>query len=170
LADAAKTFLGNPGVYLGGIGAIISMSGTLSAVMLFTTRIPFAMAEQGQLPAFVGRVHPHFRTPHVAIILSALVILAVTLSNNFISALTISAIVRLLLYVVTAVCLIVLRKRKDQPRPEFEVPGGLLVPMAAIALSVWLLSNVTLREARDTGLAAATGLVLYGFSRLRSTQ
>ena len=170
LADAAMTFLGNPGVYLISIGAIIAMAGTLNAVMLFTTRIPFAMAEQGQLPAIVGRIHPRFRTPHVAIILSALVLLVVTLFNSFISALTISAIVRLLLYVVTAICLIVLRKRKDQPRPEFEVPGGLLVPVAAIVLSVWLLSNVTGREARDTGLAAAMGLVFYGFSRLRSTR
>ena len=167
LADAAKAFAGSPGAYLISIGAMISMSGTLNANMLFTSRIAFALAEQGQLPPAIGRIHQRFRTPHVAIILSAIVILALTLFNSFISALTISAIVRLLLYVITSVCLIVLRKRKDQPRPEFEVRGGLLVPIAAIALSVWLLSNVTGREARDAGMAAALGLVLYGASRLR---
>jgi amino acid transporter len=170
LADAARTFLSSPGVYLISIGAMISMSGTLNAVMLFTSRIPFALAEQGQLPALVGRIHPRFRTPHVAIILSAFVIIALTLFNSFISALTISAIVRLLLYVITSICLIVLRKRKDQPRPEFEVPGGLLVPIAAIVLSVWLLSNITGSEARDACLTAALGLVLYGVSRLGSTR
>jgi len=169
LADAAQTFLGRPGVYLVSIGAIIAMSGTLNAVMLFTSRSLFAMAEQGQLPAMVGRVHPRFRTPHVAIIVSAVVILVVTLSNSFISALTISAIVRLMLYVITAICLIVLRKQRDQPRPEFEVPGGLAVPIAAIALSVWLLSNISGHEARDAALAAAIGLVLYGVSRGRTT-
>jgi amino acid transporter len=169
LADAAKAFLGSPGAYLISIGAMISMSGTLNANMLFTSRITFALAEQGQLPAVVGRIHPRYRTPHVAIILSAFVILALTLFNSFISALTISAIVRLLLYVITSICLIVLRKRKDQPRPEFEVPGGLLVPIAAIVLSVWLLSNITGTEARDAGLMAGMGLVLYGVSRLGST-
>jgi APA family basic amino acid/polyamine antiporter len=167
LADAAKAFLGSPGAYLISIGAMISMSGTLNANMLFTSRIPFALAEQGQLPPVIARIHPRFRTPHVAIILSAVVILAITLSNTFISALTISAIVRLLLYVITSICLIVLRLRKGQPRPAFEVPGGLLIPIAAIGLSVWLLSNSTGREARDAGMAAAVGLVLYGVSRIR---
>jgi amino acid transporter len=66
LTDAAKTFLSSPGVYLISIGAMISMSGTLNAVMLFTNRIPFALGEQGQLPRIVGRIHPRFRTPHVS--------------------------------------------------------------------------------------------------------
>lgn len=167
LADAARAFLGSPGAYLISIGAMISMSGTLNANMLFTSRIPFAFAEQGQLPSVVARIHPRFRTPHVAILLSAVVILGVTLFNTFISAATISAIVRLSLYVITAICLIVLRRRKGEPRPEFWLPGGLLIPLAAIALSLWLMSNSTAGEARDVGLAAAVGLVLYGVSKLR---
>ena len=74
--------------------------------------------------------------------------------------------IRLLLYVITAISLIVLRRRKDQPTPEFSVPGGLVVPVAAVALSVWLLSNSTLREARDVGIAAAIGLIVFGATKL----
>ena len=166
LADAARAFLGGPGAYLISLGAIISTSGTLNANMLFTSRVPFALAEQGQLPAVLARIHPRFHTPHVAIFLSASVILFLTVFNTFISAATISAMVRLSLYIVTAVCLIVLRRRKDQPPAAFEVPGGLFIPTLAIVLSLWLLSNSTGREARDVSLAAAVGLVLYGFTRL----
>ena len=166
LADAANAFQGRPGAVLISIGAMISMAGTLNAVMLFTSRIPFALAEQGQLPPVMGRIHPRYRTPHVAIIFSSVVILALTLFNSFISALTISALIRLLLYVITAICLIVLRRRKSQPTPEFSVPGGLLIPVAAVALSVWLLTNSTLREARDVSIAAAIGLVLFGATKL----
>jgi APA family basic amino acid/polyamine antiporter len=169
LADAARVFLGGPGAYLISIGAIISMSGTLNANMLFTSRVPFALAEQGQLPEVLARIHPRFRTPHVAILLSASVILVLTLFNTFISAATISAMVRLSLYIVTAVCLIILRRRKDQPAPAFQVPGGLFIPILAIALSLWLLSNSSAREARDASLAAAVGLVLYGMTKLRSS-
>ena len=166
LADSANAFLGGAGARLISIGAMIAMAGTLNAVMLFSSRITFALAEQGQLPPVMGRIHPRYRTPHVAIIFSSVVILALTLFNSFVSALTISAMIRLLLYVITAICLIVLRRRKGQPTPEFSVPGGLLVPVAAVALSVWLLSNSTLREARDVGIAAAIGLVLFSATKL----
>lgn len=169
LSDAARGFLGATGAYLIAVGALISTSGTLNANVLFTSRVLFALAEQGQLPAAVARIHPRFRTPHVAIFISAVVLLLFTLYSTFISAATISAMVRVSLYIVTASCLIVLRKRGDQPRPEFQVPGGLVIPIVAIALSVWLLSNSTAREARDAGAAAAVGLVLYGLTRLKSS-
>jgi APA family basic amino acid/polyamine antiporter len=165
LADAARAFLGSPGAYLISIGALISTSGTLNANMLFTSRVPFALAEQGQLPAVLARIHPRFRTPHFAILLSATAILLFTLSNTFISAATISAMVRLSLYIITAICLIVLRRRNDQPKPAFQAPGGLLVPVLVIVLSLWLLSNSSAREARDAGIAALVGLLLYGATR-----
>jgi amino acid transporter len=165
LADAARAFLGAPGAYLISIGALISTSGTLNANMLFTSRVPFALAEQGQLPGALARIHPRFRTPHVAILVSATAILLLTLFNTFISAVTISAMIRLALYIITAFCLIVLRRRKDQPVAPFQAPGGLLVPILVIALSLWLLSNSSAREARDAGLAALVGLVLYGVTR-----
>jgi amino acid transporter len=166
LADAARAFLGAPGAYLISIGALISTSGTLNANMLFTSRVPFALAEQGQLPGALARIHPRFRTPHVAILVSATAILLLTLFNTFISAVTISAMIRLALYIITAICLIVLRRRKDQPVAPFQAPGGLLVPILVIALSLWLLSNSSAREARDAGLAALVGLVLYGVTRV----
>ena len=165
LADAARAFLGSPGAYLISIGALISTSGTLNANMLFTSRTAFALAEQRQLPAVVASIHPRFRTPHVAILISATAFLLLTLFNTFISAATISAMVRLSLYIVTAICLIVLRRRKDQPPPTFQAPGGLFIPILVIALSLWLLSNSSAREARDAGLAALVGLVLYGMTR-----
>ncbi|HYN82845.1 MAG TPA: amino acid permease [Gemmatimonadaceae bacterium] len=167
LADAAGVFLGSTGAYLITIGALISTSGTLNAGILFTSRVPFALAEQGQLPSALARIHPRFRTPHVAILLSASVILVLTIFNTFITAATISAMVRLSLYIITAICLIVLRRRGDKPAPAFQVPGGLFIPVLTIALSCWLLSNSSAREARDAGLAALVGLALYGLTKLR---
>jgi basic amino acid/polyamine antiporter, APA family len=168
LADAAGVFLGSTGAYLITIGALISTSGTLNANVLITSRVPFALAEQGQLPSALARIHPRFRTPHVAILVSAWVILALTIFNTFITAVTISAMVRLSLYIITAICLIVLRTRRDQPAPSFRVPGGLVIPVLAIALSCWLLSNSSGREARDAGIAALIGLALYGLTKLGS--
>lgn len=39
---------------------MISITGNLNILVLSGSRVPFAMAEQGQLPSFIARVHPRF--------------------------------------------------------------------------------------------------------------
>ncbi|MCI0339345.1 MAG: hypothetical protein L0226_17365, partial [Acidobacteria bacterium] len=92
--------------------------------------------------------------------------LTLTLSGTFIYAVTISTIARLLAYAATCVALIVLRQRSSQP-PLFKAPAGVVVSTAALALILWLLSNSTWHEARDAGIAAVAGLIIYGVYRLR---
>jgi APA family basic amino acid/polyamine antiporter len=161
LADAAAQFMGGPGGAIISAGALISITGNLNIVLLSGSRVPFAMAEQKQLPAFVSRVHRRFFTPHVAILITALVMLVLTLSATFIRALTISAIARLVTYAATCVSLLVFRARKDAPPAMFKVRGGAIAAIASLILAGWLLSNSTATEARDAGIAAVVGIVIY---------
>ena len=57
LADAARNFLGTWGATAIGLGALISTYGYLSANLLHSTRITFALAEQGDFPQFFARIH-----------------------------------------------------------------------------------------------------------------
>ena len=148
LSDAGLRFLGAPGASLIAAGALVSIGGTLNALMFATPRLLFAMSENRQLPQMFSATHPRFRTPIVAIVLTALVTLSVTLSSSFISALTISAIVRLAAYTTTCGALPVLRWKTGLPRAAFSAPGGLLVSAVAVILSVWLLSNSPWSELR----------------------
>ena len=102
LVDASTGFLGAAGASIISIGALISMTGTLNSGMLVGPRILFAMAEQGQLPQVLATTHRRFRTPHIAILTSAVVFLVVTLQGTFMSTLTISTVIRLLSYISTA--------------------------------------------------------------------
>jgi hypothetical protein len=61
----------------------------------------------------------------------------------------------------TAGALPVLRRSQLAPEAKFRLPGGVAVAVAAIGLGLWLLSNSTLREARDTAIAAGIGLTVY---------
>src|SRR5262249_15274204 len=124
-------------------------------------RVLYAFAEQGQLPAFLKATHRRFHTPHFAILLSAAVMLVVTISSRFIYALTISTITRLLTYAATCAALIALRHKSDAPPSIFKAPAGIAVSIVAIALSAWLIASSTWQEARDTAIAAAAGLVFY---------
>jgi len=121
----------------------------------------FAMGENGQLPRLLCATHPRLRTPVPAILVTAAITLALALSTTFISALTISTVVRLLAYTSTCAALPVLRRDPRSPRPSFVAPAGPLVSVVAVTFSVWLLSNSPASEMRVAGLAVLLGLVVY---------
>jgi amino acid transporter len=125
------------------------------------------MAVLGGLPRLLARVHPRFHTPHVAILISGVLMLVLSLSASFIVALKISTVIRLITYASTCVALIVLRKREGAQPASFSVPGGHVVAVAAVALSVWLLLSSTWHEALLVATAAAAGLPIYFWSRRR---
>lgn len=161
LADAGSRFLGPAGGAIISVGAIISITGNLNIIVLCGSRIPFAMAEQKQLPTLIGKVHSSFSTPYVAILLTAGVMLFLTLKSSFVAALTVSAIARLVTYAATAVALIVLRRQTGAPDAEFKLPGGSLIATLSLILIVWLLANSTWEEAKTAAIVAAFGLVIY---------
>jgi amino acid transporter len=129
--------------------------------MLAGSRIPFAMAEQQQLPSFIARVHQRFFTPHVAILITAAVMLVLTLNSSFVAALTISAIARLVTYGATCLSLPVLRHRSDAPAAAFRLRGGTTIAILSLLLAAWLLANSTWKEAVTTAIVAAAGLLIY---------
>jgi basic amino acid/polyamine antiporter, APA family len=167
LADAGSRSLGAAGASVIAVGALLSMMGILHLGMLATPRLPFAMAEHGQLPRILSTTHRRFHTPHVAILVTAAIMLVLTLSGTFIYAVTVSVIIRLIIYASTCAALPILRRRPDQRQTTFMVPAGTVVSVISLVLCVWLLSNSGWREARDTAVAAAAGLSFYFAYSLR---
>jgi APA family basic amino acid/polyamine antiporter len=165
LADAATRFLGTAGGAIISAGAIISITGNLNIVLLSGSRVPFAMAEQNQLPSIIGKVHRRFFTPHIAIVCTAVLMLVLTLKQSFVQALTISAIARLLTYAATCAALPVLR-RSNAPPALFRLRGGTLISILSLLLAAWLLANSTLKEAITAAAAALVGMVIYLAYRL----
>jgi len=161
LADASRNFMGAAGAFVISVGAIISIVGNLNITILAGSRLPYAMAERNQLPRFLASTHKSFHTPHFAILISAAVMLALSISGTFIYALTISAIARLLTYAATCAALPKFRLTAGAPSAKFKAPAGILVSIASLILAAWLLSNSALKEARDAGIAAALGLLIY---------
>jgi APA family basic amino acid/polyamine antiporter len=95
----------------------------------------------------------------VAVLVFSAIAWAAALMATFAELATVSAIARLLFSAATCLAIPVLR-RKLPPAP-FRVPGGLLVPLAAAALSIWLLSGMTRAQALAGAVALAVGLALY---------
>ncbi|MDI1243365.1 MAG: amino acid permease, partial [bacterium] len=162
LADAAASFMGAFGAAFITVGALISILGNLNVGLLGGTRLLFAMSEQKDLPAVVSSTHSKFKTPYIAIIFSAVVILFLTIFSSFITALAIATITRLLVYATTCLALPVFRRRGDAPEAKFLAPAGIVAAFLSLLLIVWLLTQVDFaREGVPILLAAVAGLAVY---------
>jgi amino acid transporter len=53
------------------VGALFASAGLFLSLLLTNSRLPYALAAAGQLPAAVARLHPRFGTPWAAVILSS---------------------------------------------------------------------------------------------------
>ena len=169
LADAAAMFIGPAGAALLTLGVLISTSGNNLGQALSGSRNLFALAEQRDLPAWFGYVHPRFRTPVAAIAVTAGVALVLGLSGTFATLAAASAISRLLVYVATCASLMRLRNPAFAGvlRPAtFTVPFGPLIPTAAILISMSILAGAS-RLQLMAGLGAlGAGAVLYALAVL----
>lgn len=166
LADASNLFMGTPGASLITIGAVISTTGTLSAILLGGSRLPFAMAEQDHLPRFLSATHERYRTPHIAIFLTAGIGLVLALSGTFVYAITIAAISKLLTSMATCAALPVLRYRKNPNTASYTMPAGTVMAAIGFLFCLWLLVHSGWSEVRDVALAALVGMALYFFTRM----
>jgi APA family basic amino acid/polyamine antiporter len=164
LADSAALFLGTAGAAMMTLGAVLSTSGNNMGQALSGSRNLFALAEQGDLPYFFGRIHSRFRTPVNAILVTAGVSLMLALSGTFQTMATVSAISRLLVYM--AACASMLRLRSSRfagvvKPPAFTVPFGPAVPLAAMAIAMTILAGATPVQLRNGAAALAAGALLY---------
>jgi len=162
LADAAQNFLGSFGATFIAVGALVSVLGNLNGGFLAASRIPFAMAEQKELPQIIARTHSRFKTPYVSLFLTALVVLVFTLQTSFYAALTIATITRLLVYATTCAALPVFRKKENAPQAKFIAPFGILASILSLILIIWLLTNVDIsKEGKAIIYSVVIGLILY---------
>jgi APA family basic amino acid/polyamine antiporter len=161
LADAAANFLGSYGAAFIGIGAIVSIFGNLNGGFLPASRIPFAMAEQNELPQILAKTHERFKTPYVSLLLTAILIWILTIQSSFISALTISTITRLIVYATTCASLPVFRARADAPKAEFLSRFGIVASILSVILIGWLLWSVEITEFRTVFIILAVARILF---------
>lgn len=68
-ADAASRMVGPFGATFITVAAMISILGFVNVAILTNSRLPYALARDGVFFRTVGRIHPRFGTPHVAILL-----------------------------------------------------------------------------------------------------
>ncbi len=120
----ASRLIGGPA--LGAAMLIAAMIGTLSlsnSTILYTTRVPATMAQDGYLPAWLGKIHERYGTPTRAIAVSTVV-------YCLLAKFDVEDMVNIYIWTRIATTLLTLfaawqmrRKLPDAPR-SFRIPGG----------------------------------------------
>jgi amino acid transporter len=166
LAAAARVALGAAGGLLVAVGAVISMFGHASGMMLASPRALFAFARDGMLPRALASVHPRFQTPHVAIAVQAVVVFVLAATSGFERLARLATVSVLLLYLFCCIAAWVLR-RKDvrEAGTPFELPGGATIPLLACAVIAWLLSSATVAEMGIVATVLAAASVIWLLTR-----
>ena len=186
LADAAAIFLGAGGAAMISIGSVVSMTGNNMGQLLNGSRTIFALAENGDLPRWFGKVHPEYRTPSNAILFCAALALVLALSGSFVTLAAVSAIARLVMYLAVCLSTLVLRKRDREIAAQvgahfsdplqavapskFTVPLGPVIPAVASVVALTILAGATNAQLTSGVAALAAGAILYVIAPKTSTR
>src|SRR6185369_13502188 len=106
-AAALARLLGPAGAVIGSVAVLVSVYGYVTGNVLQAPRLLFAMADRGELPGVLARVHARFRTPHVAVIALATLALILAVTGSFTLNAQLSGLVRLITYLLTIGAMVV---------------------------------------------------------------
>jgi basic amino acid/polyamine antiporter, APA family len=160
-ADVAQRLLGFSGVIFVSALVMVSTFGTLNGSILTGPRIFFAMADDRLFFDKVADVHPRFRTPYVAITLSAILGIAFVMVRTFeqLADLFVTGIIPF--YALGVASIFVLRRRPDY-NPSFRVPLYPIVPIVFIIATILLLGNSLIDPGERWGTVGVLAAILTG--------
>jgi len=170
LADVALVLMGSIGATILSLGAIFSISGNISAMMLSAPRMIYALSREGSLPGWFSRVHPKFHTPANSIGFLGIFAMVLALSGGFVWLAAMSTLVRLMVYGVSIASLPGLNKTLPEHKDNFRLWGGFAIPALGLVLCVWLGTHAKQEAWFTIAAFMAMGTVLYALARKSARQ
>ncbi len=161
IAERAVTALVGPaGAALVAASVVVSTFGCNVAGVIASSRTCFAMAADGRFVPQAARVHPVYRTPHIALVITSAWSAFLTLTGGYAALFTYVTFASVLFGTLGGAAIFVLRARRaEMPRP-YRALGYPVVPALYVLGSFALVWN-TLME-RPTESIAGLGLVAMG--------
>ena len=172
LAESMREMLGAGGAAMISIVALLSVYGWLASNMLAVPRLSMAMAERGDFPKVLAKVHPTRRTPWVSVIAYAALMWILANMAGLLQNISLSAVSRLFVYGSVCACLPVFRKRDRSGSPKapparFHAPAGMLLAAIGLGASVILAARMNMREAISMALLIGIATVHWFAVRRR---
>lgn len=138
VAEAARQFMPF-GTLLLLVGGLLSTMSALNATTFSSTRVSFAMGRDRNLPDLFAAVHPRTRTPHIALVLSGVLIIFMAVAIPIEDVAAAADIMFLLLFLQVNIAVITIRKKYgDRLNYGYLMPFFPLVPIIGIITKLFL--------------------------------
>ena len=172
----AMKFVSMPNWMVGVVafGSVVAHTAVLLVFQMGQPRIFFAMSRDGLLPPFFARVHPRFKTPHVATIITGVFVGVASLFSSLDEMVNLTNIGTLFAFLLVCIGIIILRVREPDRERGFRVPGGTwALPLLGAASCVFLARYLPSESWWRFGIWLVVGMIVYFFygfrhSRLRA--
>jgi APA family basic amino acid/polyamine antiporter len=145
--------------------ALIAVANGALLTMIMASRLAFGMAEQGLLPPVLGRVLPRRRTPWVAIVVTTVIAMALTVTGDLAALAETVVLLLLFVFLSTNIAVLVLR-RQSVDHEHFRVFTP--IPYLAVASCLLLLSQQAPGVWLRAGVLLVIGVVLHAAGRIVS--
>lgn len=171
MSDAVKASIGNMGAAVVAAAIIVSLLTSLNGIAMSGARMAFAVARDGNYFSSLAKVHPQFHTPHVAIMVQAILSIAFLFAGGSFSQLFSLALFAEWLSYMSASGALFVFKTKGGPgiRPSpfwaYPVPPALFILASAALLYYTFSSN--LRYSALGSLVILAGIPVYYAFALR---
>jgi len=160
-ADVASALIGPAGVVFVAGAVMVSTFGTLNGSVMTGGRILFAMANDGLLFRPIGRVHPKFETPSVAIVVESVLGVAFVLAGTF-ERLADTFVIAIVPFYALAVAAIYPLRRREGYQPVFRALGYPVAPMVFVLATIFLLGSALLDPTSRVPTLGVLGVILLG--------
>ncbi|UCE40757.1 MAG: amino acid permease [Candidatus Aminicenantes bacterium] len=164
-ADAANALIGyGGGAFMSGL-VMFSTVGALSGIILSGPRAYFAMAQDGLIFKWMGKIHPRYRTPHRAIVIQAVWASVLVTTGSYRVLFTRVVFAAWIFYGLMAIGLFLLRRRPEIKR-EYRIWGYPLVPAIFVLAAFSLVVNQIISDPAESLIGLTfilIGLPAYHF-------
>ena len=126
--------------------ALIAMASVLLIFQLGQPRIWMSMSRDGLLPKAFSRIHPRYKTPSFATLVTGLVVAIPSLFMNLTEVTDLTSIGTLFAFVVVCSGVLILQNKKNKPTGRFEVPfinsRYIILPLMIVLLYIQIKYNL----------------------------
>ncbi|MBI4314194.1 MAG: amino acid permease, partial [Candidatus Omnitrophica bacterium] len=169
-AEVMRRTIGPWGKTLTSAMVMISAFGALNGYILTSARILMAMGQDHALFRSLGKIHSRWATPSTALWVNGGCAIALVCTGTLDQIVTYSTVAISIFYGMTAIAVIILRRKDpDLPRP-YKMRGYPVVPILSAVAMAWLVADVLIKQPFDVmiglGLLAAA-LPLYAYPARR---
>ena len=164
LVEVARRLMGPWGALALGLGVVFSIGGGSLTSLLTAPRLTFALARDGSLPIWLGKVNERTGAPVNSILFCGLLSVAMAVGQTFVWLTILSTFIRLLTYLLCIASRPFIERTTPVQEGQFSLPGRLTIPAIAFALTLWLMTNSTAENLMITALMIGAGSILFWLS------